>query len=122
MRFIETKTHGIIDYLVGVLILILPAVAGWDFRQAESIVLMVFGIMTIIMSLMTAYEYSMEKIIPVSTHLMIDVLGGIIVAISPWLFEFADRVYLPHLIVGLFSIAAGLLTKTISQPSLNPKI
>ena len=115
MRVIETKVHGYLDYIVGILLIILPGIAGWDINEAKSIVPMVIGVLTIIMSLMTAYELGISKIIPMSTHLMMDVLIGIILAISPWLFEFADEVYLPHLLVGLFSIAAGLMTKTRSS-------
>ncbi|HEY0045828.1 MAG TPA: hypothetical protein VGB44_03865 [Flavobacterium sp.] len=117
MRVIETKTHGYLDYLVGILLIVLPGIAGWDINDAKSIVPMVVGIVTIIMSLMTAYELSISKIIPMSTHLMMDVLSGIILAASPWLFDFADEVYLPHLLVGLFEIAAGLMTKTRSSVS-----
>jgi hypothetical protein len=117
MRVIETKTHGYLDYLVGILLIVLPGIAGWDINDAKSIVPMVIGIVTIIMSLMTAYELSISKIIPMSTHLMMDVLSGIILAASPWLFGFADEVYLPHLLVGLFEIAAGLMTKTRSSVS-----
>jgi hypothetical protein len=45
-------------------------------------------------------------------HLALDVLSGIVLAASPWLFDFADRVYLPHLILGLIEIGAGLMTRT----------
>jgi hypothetical protein len=31
----------------------------------------------------------------------IDVASGALLALSPWLFGFADRVFCPHLIVGL---------------------
>ena len=37
---------------------------------------------------------------------------GVLLAASPWLFGFADRVYWPHLILGLAEIGAGLMTRT----------
>lgn len=112
MKVIETRTHGYLDYMTGILLIILPFLAGWDINSAESIVPMALGAMTIIMSLMTAYELGVTPIIPMPAHLTIDVLSGIVLAASPWLFGFADDVYLPHLIVGIFEIMASLMTKT----------
>ena len=43
-------------------------------------------------------------------------LAGILF-LSPWLFGFSDRVYLPHLIVGLFEIGTSLMTRTRSSHS-----
>jgi hypothetical protein len=34
-----------------------------------------------------------------------------VLTISPFLFGFADQVYLPHLLFGLFSIVASLVTR-----------
>lgn len=45
-------------------------------------------------------------------HLLFDLLSGILLAASPWLFGFADQVYLPHLIIGMLEIGAALMTKT----------
>ena len=36
-------------------------------------------------------------------------------ALSPWLFGFADRVLWPRLIVGLWEIGAGLTTRTVPE-------
>ena len=115
MRFIETKTHGYMDYLMGILLIVLPGLMGLDMNSAQSIVPMVIGVMTIVMSLMTAYELSVTNIIPMSTHLMIDLLSGIVLAASPWIFGFADEVYMPHLILGILEIGASLMTKTKSH-------
>ncbi|RZJ34437.1 MAG: hypothetical protein EOO51_09520 [Flavobacterium sp.] len=115
MKVIETRTHGYLDYMTGILLIILPFLAGWDVNASQSIVPMVLGAMTIIMSLMTAYELGVTHIIPMPTHLTIDLVSGLVLAASPWLFGFADQVYLPHLIVGIFEIMASLMTKTRPQ-------
>ena len=65
------------------------------------------------MSLITDYELSLTKLIPMPVHLGVDAAGGLLLAASPWLFGFADRVYWPHLILGLVEIGAGLMTRTI---------
>jgi hypothetical protein len=45
------------------------------------------------------------------THLMIDLFSGIFLAASPWLFGFADEIYLPHLVLGIAEIGAALTTE-----------
>lgn len=72
---------------------------------------MVLGAMTIVMSLMTRYELSIAKVIPLPVHLGVDVASGLLLAASPWLFGFADRIWWPHLLVGLMEIVVPLLTR-----------
>lgn len=113
MRFISTKAHGVLDYLVGLLLIAAPWILNFDDGTAAQWVPVIIGAMVILMSLITNYEAGAFRTISMKNHLTMDVLVGIFLAVSPWLFGFADRVYLPHLIVGLFSIAAGLFTETI---------
>ncbi|HEY0091319.1 MAG TPA: SPW repeat protein [Flavobacterium sp.] len=121
MRFLETRTHGYLDYLTGVLLIVLPFIADWDINSAKSLVPIILGAMTIIMSLMTAYELGLTNVISMQVHLMMDLMSGILLAASPWLFGFADEVYLPHLLVGLFEVVASLVTKTKPQVNLTPQ-
>lgn len=48
-------------------------------------------------------------------HLLLDVASGALLAVSPWLFGFSDRVLWPHLILGLLEIGAGLMTRTVPE-------
>ena len=118
MKFISTKIHGVLDYLVGIFLIVSP----WIFRlhptEAEGIVFIVLGIMAFIYSIFTNYELGLIRIIPVKIHLMLDILSGIVLAASPWLFEFSDEVYIPHLVLGLFEIAAGFMTQTKAWPQV----
>ncbi|HEX8270433.1 MAG TPA: SPW repeat protein [Flavobacterium sp.] len=117
MRFIETKTHGYLDYLMGILLLVAPALLDLDMSSAEGAIPMILGAMMIVYSLMTSYELGIAKVISMKTHLMIDLLSGIFLAASPWLFNFDERVYLPHLILGIAEILASLMTKTTPRTS-----
>jgi hypothetical protein len=112
MRFISTKMHGVLDYVVGVLLIAAPWLFNFNDGTAAQWVPVIIGLAVILMSVMTNYEAGMMKTIPMSTHLTMDVVVGIFLAASPWLFGFADQVYLPHLIVGLLSIGTGLCTET----------
>jgi hypothetical protein len=115
MRFIPTKIHGYLDYIVGVLLIAAPWLFDFAKGDAETWVPVVLGVGTIIYSLITDYELGASKMLSMRTHLMLDLFAGIILAASPWLFGFADYVYGPHLIVGIIEIGAALMTKT--QPA-----
>ncbi|HVG14645.1 MAG TPA: SPW repeat protein [Chitinophagaceae bacterium] len=111
MRIIPTKIHGILDYLVGALLIASPWLFDFADGGAKQWIPVVLGASAILYSLMTNYELGASKTISMPTHLMLDLVSGIFLAASPWLFGFADEVYMPHLILGLFEIGASLMTK-----------
>src|SRR5690606_24632778 len=78
-------------------------------------VAIVMGIVILGMSMMTDYEGGAGKVISMSGHLMMDVVGGLFLAASPWIFGFAGLVFLPHLILGIMEIGAGLFTQQQSE-------
>ncbi len=119
MRILPTKIHGIIDYLSGILYLALPWLLGFHRGGPSTNVFLVLGVAMLVYSLLTHYELGLLRFIPMRAHLMMDVFGGIILAASPWLLSFADHVFWPHLLLGLFAIAAGLMTH--KEPELTPK-
>ena len=111
MRVIPTQIHGIIDYLTGGLLIAVPYLLGFADGSAAQWVPQLVGVAIIGQSLMTQYELSIAKIIPMPTHLMLDMGVGAVLAASPWLFGFSEQVYLPHLIVGLSEIAIALISE-----------
>jgi SPW repeat len=110
MKLITTKTHAYLDYIVGVLLLVAPFLFYLSSKNPEGMIFFILGAGLLFYSVLTDYELGMFRIIPMKFHLFLDVLSGIFLATSPWLLGFADRVYMPHLIIGLFEIAAGLMT------------
>ena len=113
MRFISTKAHGILDYLMGVVLIAAPWIFDFAEGGAETWVPVILGAGTIVYSLITDYEYSATKKLSMRTHLWIDMLAGAFLAASPWIFGFADYVYLPHLILGLAEIGAAICTDPV---------
>jgi hypothetical protein len=112
MRFLSTRVHGIIDYLTGALLIVVPWLLGFADGTAAQWVPVILGVAIIGMSLMTDYEYSVARVIPMGAHLGVDILGGLLLAASPWLFGFADRVFWPHLLVGIMEVGLALVTRT----------
>lgn len=112
MRFIPTRVHGAIDYLWGAALVAAPWALGFGSMWAEAMIPVAFGLGAIFYSLITEYECGAIGVLPMRWHLRIDVAAGAVLASSPWLFGFADKVWAPHAAFGLFSVAAGLLTRT----------
>jgi hypothetical protein len=111
MRFISTKAHGVMDYLVGILLIASPWLLNFTRGGAETWVPVILGAGAIVYSLLTDYELGVSRTISMRTHLTLDLLSGIFLAASPWLFGFSEYVYLPHLILGLLEIGASLATE-----------
>jgi hypothetical protein len=118
MRFLSTKVHGYLDYIMGALLIAAPWLFDFDRGGAETWVPVILGAGAIIYSLMTDYEMGATRGISMRTHLMLDLLSGIFLAASPWIFGFADYVYVPHLVLGILEIGASLMTRT--QPAYGP--
>jgi len=100
MKFINTKAHGILDYLVGILLIVAPWALHFYANGPETWIPVAMGIAVIFFSLLTDYEFGAFKRIPMRVHLGIDFMVGLFLAASPWLFGFHGYVYMPHLIVG----------------------
>jgi hypothetical protein len=115
MNIIPTKVHGALDYLVGALLIAAPWIFDFNRGGAETWVPVILGAGAILYSLFTDYEYSISRSISMKTHLTLDVISGIILALSPWIFGFSEFVYLPHLIFGILEIGVGLMTQTTSR-------
>lgn len=119
MRFITTRVHGVLDYVVGLALILAPMIFGFsDVGGAAVMVPRVLGIALIIYALFTNYELGLFKVLPMKVHLMIDFLAAAFLALSPWIFGFsmeASNAWVPHLLVGIVVILVVLTSQT--QPS-----
>jgi hypothetical protein len=111
MLILPTSLHGVIDYLWGMGLLSTPWLFGFADVPAAKWTAVFFGLGAILYSALTAYELGLIKILPMSLHLILDGLAGIVLAASPFLFGFSDQVYWPHVLFGFFSVAASLVTR-----------
>ena len=114
MRFIPTKFHAPLDYIVGAALIAAPWIFQFSEHTAATVVPIVLGIGLIAYSLFTDYELGVWKVAPMAVHNLIDVVAGALLALSPWLFGFAEEdanVWVPHVVVGLAAIFLGLTTK-----------
>ena len=112
MGYMSTRMHAPADYAVGVLLIIAPYVFGFATGGIEQWLPMLLGFAVIIYSMLTRYEWGLLPIIRMPVHIGLDIAGGLLLAVSPWLFGFADQVWAPHLIFGLLEIGAAAATST----------
>jgi len=112
---ISSKVHAVLDYLMGALLIVAPWLLGFADNSAATIVPVALGASTLLYSLITNYEYSLARILPFKTHLTIDFIAGALLLVSPWLFGFSEKVYLPHVILGAFEIVAVLMSRKVVE-------
>lgn len=111
MRFINTRIHGYLDYVIGFLLICAPWALGFDHIDPAKWTAIIIGAGAFFYSIITDYELGLLKLIPMSGHLIIDLLAGVVLAASPWIFGFSDLVFWPHLIVGILEIGVSLTTE-----------
>lgn len=117
---ISTKIHGYLDYIMGATLILLPLILNIP-EGAASTLLVVLGAGVIVYSLVTDYELGLFKILAMKTHLIIDLMGGILLIAAPWLFGFADESFWVFVILGVLEVGASLLTKKEPSYDANPK-
>lgn len=113
MRFLSSKTHTIIELIVGVALIFAPQLFGFSDNVAASMVAFYVGIFVILSELVTTSPISLAKLVPMNIHLAVDYIAGIFLALSPWIFAFNNapvNAWLPHVIVGILIIGYALVT------------
>jgi hypothetical protein len=111
MRFLPTRVHGVLDYAVGLFVAIMPWLLGFAREGPETWLPVILGSAAVLYSLFTDYEWGAIAAIPMPTHLALDFANGLALAASPWLFGFAEQVWLPHVVLGGVALAVPLLTQ-----------
>lgn len=118
IRFIPTSVHGVLDYIVGIALILAPWIFGFAYVGGAAVYIpIILGIALIVYSLVTKYELGIPgiKFLPMPYHLVIDFLAALFLAISPFVFGFSTKpynVWLPHLIVGIAVIVVVIFSQT----------
>jgi len=117
MKKMPTHVHGVVDYVVGATLAILPRALGWSGAPAR--LLEGAGAGAIAYSLMTNYELGVVRVLPMKAHLALDALsGGMLIGAAAMLDDEDDDVRATLAGIGLFEIAAALTSQTTSPTEM----
>ena len=123
MKLLSTRTHTIIGMVVGLALLVAPWLFGFADEGGAAVMVPIYvGIFILLSELTTTSSLSPLKIVPMKIHIMLDVVTGLFLLASPWLFGFADleaNAWVPHVVVGVLVAGYALVTRTSDEkPSI----
>lgn len=117
IRFVTPAMHGIVDYLAGIGLIIVPRILGLGESSPHALTLWtVVGVAAILSAVLTRYRLGILKWIPYKTHLIIDLVVGALFIVTPSLLRFKglDMYYC------WFNAVALTLVVTVSQREEDP--
>jgi hypothetical protein len=104
-----------LDYLIGIALIAAPWLFDFADNETARWVTIALGAGVVLYSLLTDYELGVVKAIPMSIHLGLDIVAGLVLAVSPWVFDFSETVWVPHVVVGIVEIVSALMTHTVPE-------
>jgi hypothetical protein len=115
-RPITTLTHGVLDYVLGVVLFFVPNLLGFADLDGPAVwVPRLIGALSILQAIVTRYELGLVKLMPMRFHLFNDFAAGVFLAVSPWLLRFYDsaneRLWLPHVVAGVAIVIVTAMTQ-----------
>jgi hypothetical protein len=110
MKPIDTRTHGVLDYLTAATLAALPMLFDWPQRVDN--IFWFFAAGTLLYSLCTRYELGVFRTISMRGHLMLDFLSGVAFLLMPLLVAAPDSAETAMVLIGAFEIGAVMLSQT----------
>jgi hypothetical protein len=116
MRFLSTRTHGLIDFVTAAALIVLPWILGFSsgtplyFSTAA-------GVLILGVSLLTDYERGLVPVIPMAGHLGADLGLGMFLVVTPLALSFHPNAWIPLLIIGLSEMVVPLVTRLQPSPA-----
>ncbi len=116
LRPISSRAHGILSYTVSSLLLAAPELLRLKDQPAAALPPRAAGAVALVYSAFTDFEPAISRRLPLRAHLALDVVGGTLLAASPWLFRFASagrRFWVPHVIAGSGVVSIAALSRPV---------
>src|ERR1051326_4194606 len=106
MRVLGAFSHGVIDYLMVIFLVIGPRIAGFTGRQAT----MCYGLAVVhfLLTVITRFPLGVLKTLPFWLHGSIEIIVAVLLVILPWLAGFSAGVHSRN-----FFVAIGVLIALI---------
>ena len=119
IRIISPSVHGVLDYMSAIVLILAPSVLELNEISPYAYWLSVIaGIILILYSLMTDYEFSIGMLIPLKTHLVIDFSAGVLFILWPFIFDFTGLALAYYLVMGFGILLVVGLTQSDEESEL----
>jgi len=117
VRVLPTRIHGLLDYLLGMMLMALPWLLEFERGGPETITLTAAGTAIILYNMATDHELGLARLIPVPLHLVFDVVVATFLAAAPWMFRSGEIA--PHLFFGVLVLGSAVLTHSTRKRALH---
>ena len=114
LRVIPTKAHGALDMATGPALIAAPTLLRMNGNNGATIPPRVVGAAATVYALLTDYEFGLKRVLPMRTHLALDVVAGIALAATPFVTRASKRGarhWLPHAVIGANEVFLAFTTK-----------
>jgi hypothetical protein len=111
VRFLRAWFHGIADYAVGALLIIVAIAVGGDGAAVATGV--VVGAVVLVVSMLTRYPLGVAKVLPFTLHSAGDYLAAALLLVAPFALGFSDSdggLTAFYIVAGLAVLAVSLIT------------
>jgi hypothetical protein len=115
MKLISSRTHTVIGLIVGAALVVAPWILQFDDVEAAKWSAVLVGLFVLVNEIVTTSPASPLKIVPMRVHVALDVVTGVFLLATPFLFRFADEdanKWVPHVVVGVLIAGYALVTDT----------
>ena len=113
--FIPTTFYGVFNHIFALVLIASPWLFGYaDVSSAALFLPIYMGWLQLIMAIFTDNKASFIRQLPMQTHLVVDVFMGFVLMVSPWLYNFSDRVFYSTIDTGFDIILLRYFHRTIT--------
>ncbi len=120
--FIPTAFYGVVNYILALTLIASPWLFNLvDVSSAALFIPMYIGWLQLIMAIFTNSETGFIKQFPLQIHLVLDVIMGFFLLVSPFLYTFSNKqpgAWVPAVLLGGLLMFMGNFTK--KSPWLTP--
>lgn len=110
---IPLAVHELLEPFIAALLIAAPFLFGFSDQGAATAVFIALGVLVLLIGQSTDWRISVIKIIPLPVHFVLDLVIGVLLIISPFLFGFSDQAAPTALaiVLGAGSLLIGLGTR-----------
>ncbi|WP_374951327.1 hypothetical protein [Mucilaginibacter sp.] len=108
---LAVSAHGIIDYTYAAVVPHIPELVGFNNQVAPTAICRALGAGALTYTLLTDAKWGLIKLIPMRTHLLLDLSASTFAILSPWLLGFQKKNARNALmLIGATGLLVSLLT------------